>query len=533
MNMKSFLKKFNRVAIFALILTFLCSNFAYSQGSYLLRKPLGEDKRIEAALDYNDRAVVQIRQFAEDMLIKVEDLGVALYQLDKAVELPKTKKDIEESSKETLKALDSLTSALDEKKEIDGVPERICTEVMECYRNPLQIIVLVAGLLRDTDLGGEGSWIQDKQLTVVRNRIVLLKRNYDKLYRSAFKLSRIHRVPEKSASHIDFAKQCSDADPNELLERTKIAIFTFDHGPATDPIYYLHISINLLPVLIKSLEKRNEFKKVHTNLKKFDADFLEECNPAFLCDECVNILKMNKYDFMFMTAWHRELLRLAEATKTRLDELKKVFRDYQGLCQQHEITSDIKISQKWEAALQTAEETAGILENRYRFARGMVVKKAMNLEEIIRIASSDKNGIQYRNVTVNKRFSGPIYIQGEKRNLINAIANIIINGEYWAVEKNKEEGRVEIDIRVENNVVKISISDNGPGIQKDAIEDIFRFGYTTRGYGTGIGLAETRYVVQDYSGTINVESQLGQGTTFILRFPISKNLGLEGTFTSL
>lgn len=71
--------------------------------------------------------------------------------------------------------------------------------------------------------------------------------------------------------------------------------------------------------------------------------------------------------------------------------------------------------------------------------------------------------------------------------------------------------------------VQIRIQDNGIGISKEIEEKIFDYLFTTKsiGEGTGLGLAISRQiVVEKHGGTLNVESELGQGTAFIIQIPI-------------
>ncbi len=65
----------------------------------------------------------------------------------------------------------------------------------------------------------------------------------------------------------------------------------------------------------------------------------------------------------------------------------------------------------------------------------------------------------------------------------------------------------------------LSISDNGSGILADKLKDVFRPFYTTKAEGTGLGLYITKQLVEKIRGRIDVESELGRGTTFIVSLP--------------
>jgi signal transduction histidine kinase len=67
--------------------------------------------------------------------------------------------------------------------------------------------------------------------------------------------------------------------------------------------------------------------------------------------------------------------------------------------------------------------------------------------------------------------------------------------------------------------VELSVSDSGRGIEPAALEHIFVPFYTTKEEGTGLGLAICRQIVEQHGGTIEVQSEVGRGTTIVVRLP--------------
>jgi two-component system sensor histidine kinase HydH len=72
---------------------------------------------------------------------------------------------------------------------------------------------------------------------------------------------------------------------------------------------------------------------------------------------------------------------------------------------------------------------------------------------------------------------------------------------------------------IEKNGIKIQVTDTGAGIGKDDMTHIFDPYFTTKPSGTGLGLAIGHNIMEAHKGEINVESQLGQGTTITLMLP--------------
>jgi signal transduction histidine kinase len=77
----------------------------------------------------------------------------------------------------------------------------------------------------------------------------------------------------------------------------------------------------------------------------------------------------------------------------------------------------------------------------------------------------------------------------------------------------------------ENNIIKFEVSDNGAGMDKKVLDQLFTSFFSTKGHrGTGLGLMVTRKLIQEHGGTIAVNSQLGKGTVFTIRLPYREYL---------
>jgi len=73
----------------------------------------------------------------------------------------------------------------------------------------------------------------------------------------------------------------------------------------------------------------------------------------------------------------------------------------------------------------------------------------------------------------------------------------------------------------QKDYIEVKISDTGQGIPNEDLSRIFEPFYTTKGQsGNGLGLAVTWGIIDNHNGTINVESEPGKGTTFIVHLPL-------------
>ena len=77
----------------------------------------------------------------------------------------------------------------------------------------------------------------------------------------------------------------------------------------------------------------------------------------------------------------------------------------------------------------------------------------------------------------------------------------------------------------DGDFVKVLVTDTGPGMPGDVMQNLFKPFFTTkrRGLGTGLGLSVSRSIIEAHKGTLTAESTPGQGATFILRLPVRKS----------
>jgi signal transduction histidine kinase len=85
-------------------------------------------------------------------------------------------------------------------------------------------------------------------------------------------------------------------------------------------------------------------------------------------------------------------------------------------------------------------------------------------------------------------------------------------------------GNLTIKTDLKDGLAEVSFTDTGCGISKEHLSRLFSPFFTTKetGKGTGLGLAISYGIVQSHGGDIEVESQVGKGSTFRIRLPIEK-----------
>ena len=111
-------------------------------------------------------------------------------------------------------------------------------------------------------------------------------------------------------------------------------------------------------------------------------------------------------------------------------------------------------------------------------------------------------------------------IVSDKEKLRQVMYNLIQN----SIDAIGSKGQISLSVKKDDSSFEIAISDTGKGIQRDEIERIFTPFYTTKVRGTGLGLAIVDKLVKVLGGSIRVESEPNQYTTFIMRVPDIKRV---------
>jgi signal transduction histidine kinase len=113
-------------------------------------------------------------------------------------------------------------------------------------------------------------------------------------------------------------------------------------------------------------------------------------------------------------------------------------------------------------------------------------------------------------------------VQGDEISLSEAFVNILGN----AIKYSRDGSRLTVQAEEAGNEVVILVKDAGIGISPDDLPHIFDGFYRGKGSdmagGHGIGLAVSRQIIEAHNGTIAVESELGKGSTFVIRLPAAK-----------
>jgi PAS domain S-box-containing protein len=172
----------------------------------------------------------------------------------------------------------------------------------------------------------------------------------------------------------------------------------------------------------------------------------------------------------------------------------------------------------------------GIIKHVRHFARQSDVvtsKVSINapVEDVFKVLGHQ---IKVHQITLDLNLDPDIpYIMADHNRLEQVFINLVTN----AIDAMDEKAelpeftgmakRLQIKSYVEGNMVAVAVEDNGIGMSEEVKDKLFEPFFTTKkiGKGTGLGVSISYGIIKDYQGTIEVDSQVGRGTTFTLKFP--------------
>ena len=177
-------------------------------------------------------------------------------------------------------------------------------------------------------------------------------------------------------------------------------------------------------------------------------------------------------------------------------------------------------------AMSGLSRMAGIVRQLLTFSRNVVMENEREslrtmLEEVVRTLAPSGSAAPLIGL------HNPYVDISVTRALFQVFVNLLRNA-LDAVEEKAARGRVEITVQCEGDEVRIIFSDNGTGIAEEDLQRVFEPFFTTKevGRGTGLGLPISARIVERCGGTMRVQSEPGEGTTFVVTLPADISAGV-------
>lgn len=147
--------------------------------------------------------------------------------------------------------------------------------------------------------------------------------------------------------------------------------------------------------------------------------------------------------------------------------------------------------------------------------------KKLSVKGLIQSVVSQVEGIAHQHgiQLVTSEGESDATLIGNENAICGALQNLLMN----AIQSSQEGSQVDLDVSANEQHIELVIRDQGCGIPKDELAEIFTPFFTKKQHGTGLGLAVVKTVVNAHQGNIEVTSEVNQGTCFSIQFPVASD----------
>ena len=192
-------------------------------------------------------------------------------------------------------------------------------------------------------------------------------------------------------------------------------------------------------------------------------------------------------------------------------------------------------------ALGVARDVHEVKKDNLRIIRGLeqVVTESydgesMAMEDLIQILERSTRqllGEKRSDIRLECRVDGAVKVR-EHYQVLSVLKNLVTNA-VEAIESESGRGTVSVECRAGENMLTITVKDDGPGISQRGMKHLFQVGYSTKfdpdtgNINRGVGLPAVQHIVENLGGTVEVTSQKGEGTCFCVALPLQAVTGGE------
>lgn len=241
---------------------------------------------------------------------------------------------------------------------------------------------------------------------------------------------------------------------------------------------------------------------------------------------------------------YRRLFLMTADLKTELYFLKKDTEDIEGIMthayqlyeqlEQQDASKELQ-----ELALSIARDVHEVKKDNLRIIRGLEEEVAdidesesmelSDLLNILEITTRQFLGEHRAEIRLECLCRSRLSVREHYR-LLSVLKNLVTNA-VEAIQSSSGTGTVQVEALQSDNQLQLTVTDDGPGISPRAMKVLFQVGYSTKfnpntgDINRGVGLPAVQYIVEELGGTIQVDSQPGQGTTFHIALPLDRITG--------
>lgn len=290
-------------------------------------------------------------------------------------------------------------------------------------------------------------------------------------------------------------------------------------------------------MLEKKVDERTyELSKALVELKEAETQLVESEKMASLGQLTAGIAHEINNPINFVTSnvkpLKRDVLILIEA----IEELEQIIKSGAPLAEKQKRIEEYKLDIDYDyLKIEIDQLLVGISEGAGRTAeivKGLRIFSRLDEDDIKKADINEgldstliiTNNLLNNSIKIYKNYSNLPLIECYPGKLNQVFLNIISNGVYAVRKKfaDNEGGKITIATKADEDYIYISIADNGIGMDENTKKRLYEPFFTTKdvGEGTGLGMSISYNTIIKHNGYINIISELGEGTEFIIKLPL-------------
>lgn len=274
---------------------------------------------------------------------------------------------------------------------------------------------------------------------------------------------------------------------------------------------------------IKLIQSKIETIELGKNYEKIDYDRQDELgqlvaeynNMVDKLDESAKLLAKGERE----SAWREMAKQIAHEIKNPLTPMKLSIQFLTRSWNAKNPDFDGVLNKVSNTLIQQIDTLSSIATGFSNFAKlPQPDAKPLNMVEVIDNVVQLFHTVENCDITSDMGGKSEVIVMADKEQMTRVFVNIIKNATQAIPEGVR--GKIHVSLEVPGDKLVVRIADNGCGIPDEIREKLFTPNFTTKSSGSGLGLAMVKNMVINAKGEITFESEVGKGTTFIIKLPL-------------
>ncbi|NAS31772.1 GHKL domain-containing protein [Flavobacteriaceae bacterium R38] len=260
------------------------------------------------------------------------------------------------------------------------------------------------------------------------------------------------------------------------------------------------------------LSKRNQ--KILINAPSLEVGNLIEAYNGMIDELEESAVKLAKSERE--QAWREMAKQVAHEIKNPLTPMRLTVQNFQRKFDPQDENINQKLDEYSKTLIQQIDTMSSIASAFSNFAEMPAQQKeTLNIVEVVKLALEIFNESYIEFVTAEKEIIAKL----DRTQLIRVITNLVKNAIQAVTENSDETPKVIVSVASVNDLVEITVEDNGIGVKDENKDMVFEPKFTTKSSGMGLGLGMVKNIVETYDGSIKFTSEFKKGSTFTVTFP--------------